>query len=94
MKKNIIIVLLSILIGICLLITGLLIGLNLNQNDRFQIYESNFAPTIKLDKKTGNTMRNVNCDNKDEVPNCWEPMDNDINIGPLKLDDYLPQKRK
>jgi len=57
---------------------------NINKNsdtdNRYQVYNAD-GNTILLDKRTGNTWRNVWCDNKDKIPSCWELM--------LQNDEYI-----
>lgn len=47
-------------------------------NNRFEIEKSNFGMTILLDKKNGTTWRNIHCDEKTKIPNCWQEMDYNI----------------
>ena len=50
---------------------------HLENIDRYTIINGNYDPTILLDKKTGLTWRNVNCEGKEKIPNCWQLMEND-----------------
>jgi hypothetical protein len=59
-------------------ITIWVLGFKLIENtniERYSIINGEYSPTILLDKKTGVTWRNINCDNKEKVPNCWQMMD-------------------
>lgn len=63
------------LIVLIVLLIGLIIGFNLNndKNNRYQIVKTN-NNTILLDKKTGLTWRNCYIDDKDKIMNYWEEM--------------------
>lgn len=63
------------LIILIVLLIGLIIGFNLNndKNNRYQIVKTN-NNTILLDKKTGLTWRNVWIDEKDKIMNFWDEM--------------------
>lgn len=49
--------------------------------DDYTIIDADHGLTILLNKKTGSTYRNIFCDNKEKIPNCWDSMKYDIPPG-------------
>lgn len=67
MKENVVVILaLIILAGICFQ--------GIKPKDRYEVVTSPGMLTILVDKKTGETWRNCICDEKSNVPGCWEKM--------------------
>ena len=73
MKQNILIAL-----GVILLASMWIQFAHQNTNDRYAVITGSNMMTILLDKKTGVTWRNCICNEKTNIPGCWERM-NTIN---------------
>lgn len=70
MKENIVIIALLVLI---LGATFAEIGVK-SSKDRYEVVTAPNMLTILVDKKTGETWRNCVCNDKSNVPGCWEKM--------------------
>ena len=62
----------SLIFCMLLIITFILIKSNNEDVGRYVIHHSSSGPTIMLDKKTGLTYRNIECD---KTLNCWQVME-------------------